>query len=112
MKNWRVEINTFVSACYGAFSRNFNCINISRAPIDEGFQQEVVVAGDNVVTADGLAVDWIYHHLYWTDTGTNTINMANLAGLAKNQTSFGFIFAKNISSFFGRYYSRSSSVAS
>ena len=66
--------------------------NISRAPIDEGFQQEVVVAGDNVVTADGLAVDWIYHHLYWTDTGTNTINMANLAGLAKNQTSFGFNF--------------------
>ena len=65
-------------------------IEISRAPIDEGFQQEVVVAGDNVVTADGLAVDWIYHHLYWTDTGTNTINMANLAGLAKNQTSFGF----------------------
>jgi len=52
---------------------------IYRAPIDEGFQQEVVVAGDNVVTADGLAVDWIYHHLYWTDTGTNTINMANLA---------------------------------
>ena len=38
----------------------------------------MVIAGDNVVTADGLAVDWVYHHLYWTDTGTNSINMANL----------------------------------
>ena len=34
----------------------------------------------NIVTADGLAVDWIYSHLYWTDTGTNSIAMSDLEG--------------------------------
>jgi len=29
-----------------------------------------------VVTPDGLAFDWVYKHLYWTDTATNTIHMA------------------------------------
>jgi hypothetical protein len=32
------------------------------------------------VTADGLAVDWLYSHLYWTDTGTNSIAMSDLDG--------------------------------
>ena len=32
------------------------------------------------MTADGLAVDWIYSHLYWTDTGTNSIAMSDLEG--------------------------------
>jgi hypothetical protein len=30
-----------------------------------------VVIDHNIVTADGLAVDWLYSHLYWTDTGKN-----------------------------------------
>ena len=34
----------------------------------------------NIVTADGLAIDWIYSHLYWTDTGTNTITMSDMDG--------------------------------
>ena len=50
-----------------------------RAPIDEGSKQEVVI-DRNIVTADGLAIDWIYSHLYWTDTGTNTISMSDLDG--------------------------------
>ncbi|XP_067938218.1 low-density lipoprotein receptor-like isoform X1 [Watersipora subatra] len=29
-----------------------------------------------VDTPDGLAYDWIYRHLYWADTASNTINMA------------------------------------
>ena len=31
-----------------------------------------------VVTSDGLAIDWIYSHLYWTDTGTDTISDTDL----------------------------------
>ena len=50
-----------------------------RAPIDEGYKKEVVI-DHNIVTADGLAVDWIYSHLYWTDTGTNSICMSDLDG--------------------------------
>ena len=42
-------------------------------------KQEVVI-DRNIVTADGLAIDWIYSHLYWTDTGTNTITMSDLDG--------------------------------
>ena len=50
-----------------------------RAPIDEGFKSEVVI-DHNIITADGLAIDWIYSHLYWTDTGTNSICMSDLDG--------------------------------
>ena len=33
----------------------------------------VELVSDIIVTPDGLAVDWVYDRLYWTDTGTNTI---------------------------------------
>ena len=33
-----------------------------------------------VVTSDGLAIDWVYSHLYWTDTGTDTISVTDLTG--------------------------------
>lgn len=56
-----------------------NCRSFFRAPIDEGHKKEVVI-DHNIVTADGLAVDWIYSHLYWTDTGTNSICMSDLDG--------------------------------
>lgn len=52
---------------------------IYKAPIDEGYKKEVVI-DHNIVTADGLAVDWLYSHLYWTDTGTNSICMSDLDG--------------------------------
>lgn len=52
---------------------------IYKAPIDEGNSKTVVVS-DEVTTSDGLAVDWVYEHLYWTDTGTNTISLANFDG--------------------------------
>ena len=42
----------------------------------------------NIVTADGLAVDWIYSHLYWTDAGTNAIGMSgneNLKGSVSSE---------------------------
>ena len=33
-----------------------------------------------VRSPDGLAVDWLFKHIYWTDTGLNTINVANYDG--------------------------------
>jgi len=50
-----------------------------RAPIDEGSQRKMVIS-DDMTTADGLAVDWIYNHLYWTDTKKKTIELANFEG--------------------------------
>ena len=52
-----------------------------RAPIDSGSTKSVVVSS-GVVTADGLAVDWVYSHLYWTDTGTDCISVTDLSGLS------------------------------
>uniref|UniRef100_A0A803VR23 Low-density lipoprotein receptor-related protein 2 n=1 Tax=Ficedula albicollis TaxID=59894 RepID=A0A803VR23_FICAL len=33
-----------------------------------------------IVSPDGLAVDWVGRHLYWTDAGTNRIEVAKLDG--------------------------------
>lgn len=52
---------------------------IYKAPIDEGNDRSVVIS-DDITTSDGLAVDWIYNHIYWTDTGKNTIELANFEG--------------------------------
>ena len=32
---------------------------------------------------DGLAVDWVYSHLYWTDTHTDTISVTDMTGLSR-----------------------------
>ena len=32
------------------------------------------------MTADGLACDWVYGHLFWSDTGTNSIMMSDFDG--------------------------------
>ncbi|XP_008555784.1 very low-density lipoprotein receptor isoform X1 [Microplitis demolitor] len=52
---------------------------IYKAPIDEGNERTVVIDKDSTTT-DGLAVDWIYNHIYWTDAGKNTIELANFEG--------------------------------
>ncbi|XP_076166468.1 low-density lipoprotein receptor isoform X2 [Ptiloglossa arizonensis] len=52
---------------------------IYKAPIDEGNERTVVI-DDGLTTSDGLAVDWIYSHIYWTDSGKNTIELANFEG--------------------------------
>ena len=57
-------------------------LTFSRAPIDSGYDRTVVVSS-GVVTADGLAVDWVYSHLYWTDTGTDCISVTDLSGLSR-----------------------------
>lgn len=35
---------------------------------------------DNVQTPVGIAVDWIYKNLYWSDLGTKTISVSNFNG--------------------------------
>ena len=31
-------------------------------------------------SADGIGVDWLYKHIYWTDTGSNKIKVATYDG--------------------------------
>ncbi|XP_075216860.1 low-density lipoprotein receptor-like isoform X2 [Lycorma delicatula] len=52
---------------------------IYKAPIDEGSERTVVIRNE-ITTSDGLAVDWIYNHIYWTDSGKDTIELANFEG--------------------------------
>ena len=38
------------------------------------------VISENIHTPDGVAVDWIYNHFYWTDAELKTINLADFDG--------------------------------
>lgn len=35
---------------------------------------------DHVQTPVGIAVDWVYKNLYWSDLGTKTISVSNFNG--------------------------------
>nr|XP_034830019.1 very low-density lipoprotein receptor-like [Maniola hyperantus] len=52
---------------------------IYKAPIDKGSQRSVVMS-DKQATIRGLAVDWIYNRLYWTDAGKKHIELSDLHG--------------------------------
>ncbi|XP_035710081.1 low-density lipoprotein receptor isoform X2 [Folsomia candida] len=52
---------------------------IYKAPIDEGSAKSVVVE-EGLSNADGLAIDWVYNHIYWTDSGKKDIAVAELDG--------------------------------
>ena len=41
---------------------------------------EVLVSSD-VKHPDGVAVDWVGRNLYWTDTGTDRIEVSKLNGM-------------------------------
>ncbi|XP_022211333.2 low-density lipoprotein receptor isoform X4 [Drosophila obscura] len=53
--------------------------SIYKAPIDEG-NEKTTVLKQSSVTSDGLAVDWIYNHVYYTDTHKCTIELTNFDG--------------------------------
>ena len=36
-----------------------------------------------LVTPDGLTIDWINKKMYWTDTGTNTLEQSDLFGFSR-----------------------------
>ena len=38
------------------------------------------VVSNKVKSSDGIAVDWINNMLFWTDTGSNNIEVSNLDG--------------------------------
>lgn len=44
--------------------------------------QEIIV-GAEVEHPDGLAVDWVARNLYWTDTGTDRIEVSRLNGSSR-----------------------------
>ena len=44
--------------------------------------QEVVLHAD-ISNPDGLAIDWVARNLYWTDTGTDRIEVARLNGTSR-----------------------------
>ncbi|OXB76843.1 UNVERIFIED_CONTAM: hypothetical protein H355_002536 [Colinus virginianus] len=44
-----------------------------------------------VVNPDGLAVDWVGRHLYWTDAGTNRIEVAKLDGRYRKWLIFSLL---------------------
>ena len=37
----------------------------------------------DVIHPDGLAVDWVARNLYWTDTGTDRIEVSRLNGSSR-----------------------------
>ena len=67
---------------------------IFRAPIDSGYPEQSVVIERGVVTADGLAVDWVYNHIYWTDTGELMAEMGikhNIVHNYEKESIFHFV---------------------
>lgn len=57
---------------------------IYKAPIDEG-NDRITVIKDSQITADGLAIDWIYNHIYYSDTKHCTIDVTNFDGTMTKQ---------------------------
>ena len=42
-----------------------------------------VVISSQIKHPDGLAVDWVARNLYWTDAGTDQIEVSRLNGLSR-----------------------------
>ena len=41
------------------------------------------MVSSEVVHPDGIAVDWVARNLYWTDTGTDRIEVSRLNGTSR-----------------------------
>jgi len=51
---------------------------IQRAKMN-GSNQGVVISNE-IYHPDGVAIDWVARNIYWTDTGTDRIEVARLNG--------------------------------
>ena len=60
--------------------RNLGCLK-SASIFQIHLRQNVVISG--LVSPDGLACDWVGKKLYWTDSETNRIEVANLNGTSR-----------------------------
>ena len=40
----------------------------------------ISIISSGIVSPDGLACDWVTRKIYWTDSGTNRIELSNLDG--------------------------------
>jgi low density lipoprotein receptor-related protein 5/6 len=54
---------------------------LQRARLDGSGQENLIVT--EVEHPDGVAVDWVARNLYWTDTGTDRIEVARLTGASR-----------------------------
>lgn len=63
---------------------------ITRAFINGSDIERVVDLG--LETPEGLAIDWIGHNLYWSDTGTRRIEMVRLEGCSRKVLIWSNIF--------------------
>ncbi|XP_075803294.1 low-density lipoprotein receptor-related protein 8 isoform X12 [Microtus pennsylvanicus] len=55
---------------------------IYSAPMDKASipDEQVVLIDEQLHSPEGLAVDWVHKHMYWTDSGNKTISVATLDG--------------------------------
>lgn len=51
---------------------------IQRAKMN-GNKQAVVISNE-IYHPDGVAIDWVARNIYWTDTGTDRIEVSRLSG--------------------------------
>ncbi|XP_342878.5 low-density lipoprotein receptor-related protein 8 isoform X14 [Rattus norvegicus] len=42
--------------------------------------EQVVLIGEQLHSPEGLAVDWVHKHIYWTDSGNKTVSVATTDG--------------------------------
>uniref|UniRef100_A0A8C7WH86 EGF-like domain-containing protein n=1 Tax=Oncorhynchus mykiss TaxID=8022 RepID=A0A8C7WH86_ONCMY len=57
------------------FHRNIYSALIPEASVP--FQQVTLVDSGSLLSPEGLALDWVQHNLYWTDSGHKTVSVAS-----------------------------------